>query len=127
MQAAGASCGKTHATWSELFWFHHGLVTEKCHVIFSQSQSATIRYQNTVKPFTVNLFSRVRLVTSISGAYFPFVNGLDHFLRTMPPLFTNDDGDENGIKSIGLDWQNNNFARASCIFGTFLCRLCTPT
>ena len=92
MQAAGASCGKTHATWSELFWFHHGLVTEKCHVIFSQSQSATIRYQNTVKPFTVNLFSRVRLVTSISGAYFPFVNGLYHFLRTMPPLFTNDDG-----------------------------------
>ena len=69
---------------------------------FSQSQSATSRYQNTVKPFTVYLFSRVRLVTSIAGAYFPFVNGLCHFLRSMPPLVTNDDGDvnEKGIKSI---------------------------
>ena len=30
----------------------------------------------------------------------------------------NDDGDgiENGKKSIGLDWQNNNFARASRFF-----------
>ena len=71
------------------------------------------------------MFSRVRLVTSIAGAYFPFVNGLCHFLRSMPPLVTNDDVNENGVKSIGLDWQNNNFAGASCIFGTFLCRQCT--
>ena len=29
---------------------------------------------------------------------------------------SNDDGDvnKNVIKAIGLDWQNNNFARASC-------------
>ena len=26
-------------------------------------------------------------------------------------------------KAIGLDWQNNNFAHASC---TFLCHHCTP-
>ena len=34
----------------------------------------------------------------------------------------NDDGDvnENGKKAIGLDWQNNNFARASRFFCTFL-------
>ena len=30
------------------------------------------------------------------------------------------DGNENGIKPIGLDWQNNNFARASRFFVHFL-------
>ena len=36
----------------------------------------------------------------------------------------NDDGDdnENGKKAIGLDWQNDNFARASRFFCTFLSR-----
>ena len=35
---------------------------------------------------------------------------------------SNDDGDgnENGKKAIGLDWQNNNFARASRFFVHFL-------
>ena len=35
---------------------------------------------------------------------------------------SNDDGDgnENGIKPIGLDWQNNKFARASRFFVHFL-------
>ena len=34
---------------------------------------------------------------------------------------SNDDVDvnENGKKAIGLDWQNNNFARASCFFVHF--------
>ena len=34
---------------------------------------------------------------------------------------SNDDGDvnENGKKAIGLDWQNNNFARASRFFVHF--------
>ena len=34
---------------------------------------------------------------------------------------SNDDGDvnENGKKAIGLDWQNNNFARASRYFVHF--------
>ena len=42
---------------------------------------------------------------------------------------SNDDGDgnENGKKAIGLDWQNNNFARASRFFCTFLSRCCTTT
>ena len=42
---------------------------------------------------------------------------------------SNDDGDvnENGKKAIGLDKQNNNFARASRFFCTFLCRHCTTT
>ena len=31
------------------------------------------------------------------------------------------DGNENGKKAIGLDWQNNNFARAS----RFFCSHCT--
>ena len=33
----------------------------------------------------------------------------------------NDDGDgnKNGKKAIGLDWQNNNFARASLFFENF--------
>ena len=41
----------------------------------------------------------------------------------------NDDGDlnENGKKAIGLDWQDNNFARVSRFFCTFLCRHCTTT
>ena len=30
------------------------------------------------------------------------------------------DGNENGKKAIGLDWQNNNFARASRFFVHFL-------
>ena len=38
-----------------------------------------------------------------------------------------DDGNENGKKAIGLDKQNNNFARASRFFCTFLCRRCTTT
>ena len=35
---------------------------------------------------------------------------------------SNDDGDlnENGKKAIGLDWQNNNFARVSRFFVNFL-------
>ena len=35
---------------------------------------------------------------------------------------SNDDGDgnENGKKAIGFDWQNNNFARASRFFVHFL-------
>ena len=35
---------------------------------------------------------------------------------------SNDDGDgnENGKKAIGLDWQNNIFAHASCILEGFL-------
>ena len=35
---------------------------------------------------------------------------------------SNDDGDgnENGKKAMGLDWQNNNFARASRFFVYFL-------
>ena len=42
---------------------------------------------------------------------------------------SNDDGDvkENSKKAIGSDWQNNNFARASHLFFTFLCRRCTTT
>ena len=32
---------------------------------------------------------------------------------------------ENGKKTKGLNWQNNNFARASRLFCTFLCRRCT--
>ena len=30
-----------------------------------------------------------------------------------------DDGNENGKKALGLDWQNNNFARASRFFVHF--------
>ena len=48
-------------------------------------------------------------------------------LHTVPPSglsigsLSNDDGDvnENGEKAIGLDWQNNNFARASRFFVHF--------
>jgi len=32
-----------------------------------------------------------------------------------------------GKKTVGLDWQNNNFACASPFFCTFLCRRCTTT
>ena len=41
----------------------------------------------------------------------------------------NDDseGNENGKNAISLDWQNNNFARASRFFCTLLNRLCTTT
>ena len=36
-------------------------------------------------------------------------------------LSNNDgDGNENGKKAIGLDWQNNNVARASRFFGHFI-------
>ena len=35
------------------------------------------------------------------------------------------DGIENGKKAIDLDWQNNNFGRASRLFCTFLCNRCT--
>ena len=42
---------------------------------------------------------------------------------------SNDDGDvnENGKKAKSLDWQNNNFARASRSVCTFLCCHCTYT
>ena len=50
-------------------------------------------------------------------------------LSTRLGSLSNDDGDvnENGKKAIGLDWQNNNFARASGFFCTFLCSHCTTT
>ena len=36
-------------------------------------------------------------------------------------LSTNDgDGNENGKKAIGLDWQNKNLSRASRFFGHFI-------
>ena len=37
------------------------------------------------------------------------------------------DGNENVKKALSLDWQNNNFARASRFFCTFLCRHCMTT
>ena len=42
-------------------------------------------------------------------------------LRRTGGTLSNDDGDinENGKKAIGLDWQNNNFARASRFFVNF--------
>ena len=36
------------------------------------------------------------------------------------PLWDDGDGNENGKKSIGFDWQNNNFARAITLFVHFL-------
>ena len=39
----------------------------------------------------------------------------------------NGDGNKDGKKAIGLDCQNNNFARASRFFCTFLCRRCTTS
>ena len=41
---------------------------------------------------------------------------------TLLGSLSNEDGDgnENGIKPIGFDWQNNNFARASRFFVHFL-------
>ena len=42
---------------------------------------------------------------------------------------SNDDGDgnENDKKTLGLDWQSNNFTDASWLLCTFLCRCCTTT
>ena len=44
---------------------------------------------------------------------------------------SNDDGkgqwEREREKKMFLDWQNNNFARASCFFCTFLCCCCTTT
>ena len=52
------------------------------------------------------------------------------FSKTIGSL-SNDDGNgkenENGKKKMFLDWQNNNFACASCFFCTFLCCCCTTT
>ena len=51
--------------------------------------------------------------------------------RELKESLGNDDGNgngkENGKKSIGLDWQNNNFARATRFFCTFFYRRCTTT
>ena len=46
---------------------------------------------------------------------------LDNKLWFCQGSLSNDDGDgnENGKKAIGLDWQNNNFARASRFFVHF--------
>ena len=61
-------------------------------------------------------------------SFFSHFRSLLLFLR-QPGMFfilslgslSNDDGDgnENGKKAIGLDWQNNNFARASRFFVHF--------
>ena len=47
------------------------------------------------------------------------LTGLAHLVYIS--LISNDDGDvkENGNNAIGLDWQNNNFARASRFFVHF--------
>ena len=43
--------------------------------------------------------------------------------------WSNGDGNENGKKAIGLNWQNNNLITLHVhhAFCTFLCRLCTTT
>ena len=38
------------------------------------------------------------------------------FLIARIGSLSNDDGNENGKKAIGLEWQNNNFARAAHFF-----------
>ena len=45
----------------------------------------------------------------------------ENFREEMAKSLSNDDGDgnENGKKAIGLDWQNNNFACASRFFVHF--------
>ena len=40
---------------------------------------------------------------------------------------SNNDGNENGKYALVFDWQNNNFARASRFFCTFICRHWTTT
>ena len=64
-------------------------------------------------------------------SFFPFFlrTGVCEYMdaRTQRPWhltigsLSNDDGDlnENGKKAIGLDWQNNNFARVSRFFVNF--------
>ena len=37
------------------------------------------------------------------------------------------DGNENGNKPVGLDWENNTFARVSRLFCTLLSRRCKTT
>ena len=44
----------------------------------------------------------------------------DHNNRSLSNDDGDGDGNENGKKSIGLDWQNNIFARASRFFVYFL-------
>ena len=49
-------------------------------------------------------------------------------LRSLIGSLSNDDGDvnERGIKAIGLDWQNNNSARASRFFVHFFAVTARP-
>ena len=48
-------------------------------------------------------------------------------LKSTKGSLSKDDGDvnENSKKAIGLDWQNNNFARTSRFLLLFFCRRCT--
>ena len=42
------------------------------------------------------------------------------YIQTLGSLKNDDgNGNKNGKNAIGLDWQNNNFARASCFFVYF--------
>ena len=80
----------------------------------------------TGKECTKKCDARAKLFSSLSNLFLflPFSLPSPSSLGS----FSNDDGDGNEIvkKRIGLDWQNNNFARAS-LFYTFLCRHCTTT
>ena len=52
---------------------------------------------------------------------FKLVAQADSICWTLIGSLSNDDGDgnENGEKAIGLDWQNNNYSRASRFFVHF--------
>ena len=61
------------------------------------------------------------LFSAIFVLYYCFFVSLVCFLILSLGSFSNDDGDgnENVKKAMGLDWQNNNFARASRFFVHF--------
>ena len=79
--------------------------------------------------FKVLFFSYLATSLRIHLSNGPSLSGMwSRSFKTIGSL-SNDDanGNENVKKAIGLDWQNNNFARASRFFCTFLCRRCPTT
>ena len=86
-------------------WHFHVVVVQRRQEMYKKSMMHKVLFDQS-KPIAFLPFSlrrRRRCLSSLLGS-----------LR-------NDDGDgnRNGKKAIGLDWQNNNFARASCFFVHF--------
>ena len=94
------------------------LLVERCLSCRESNKGSKERQGPTVGVCLIEVFVKSESTVAWVLRLTQSVSDVIQILRSL----SNDDGDvkENGKKAIGLDWQNNNFARASRFFVHFL-------